>query len=266
MILKILHLNIERSKHIESVIKLLNEKSPDIICFEEAMYKDVQRISTELKYELAFAPRVIIKKDDDVDKEGSAILSKYPIKETQIFRYDGNDSTELVICDESKVISIDGKRPDDRFLLFSNLITISIECDEGKIVNIVTTHFPVVDHSTPGLKDHELDNMRDIFEIECADLYLDRLISLIRKINAPVIFTADLNNSRGEYIYDTISHELIDIVPPSVISTIDPVLHRRPDLLLLVDTIMISPDVSVESFEIMEGISDHKALISSLNI
>jgi len=144
-------------------------------------------------------------------------------------------------------------------------LTISIKCNDSLLI-ISTTHFPVADHSTLGLFDHELSYIGDINEIENTRNYLDRLISIIRSINRPLIFTADLNNARGEYVYDTLAHELIDIVPDTVISTIDPKLHRCPNLNLLVDTIMISSNISVDEFEIIEGVSDHKALIVSLNI
>jgi len=88
----------------------------------------------------------------------------------------------------------------------------------------------------------------------------------LRTLKNPLIFTADLNNARGEYVYDTIADELIDIIPKSISSTIDPKLHRKANLKLVVDTIMISPDILVEDFKIIENISDHKALISILKI
>jgi endonuclease/exonuclease/phosphatase family metal-dependent hydrolase len=266
MKLNILHLNIERSKHINLVSDLIKNKNPDVVCFEEAMYKDISEMATNFGYEFAFAPIVILKKENgDTDKEGCAILSKYPIKDIKEFRYDNQEVKDLIIEDEEGIISKNYVRPKNRFLLRSNLLTISILLEGEKMVTISTTHFPVVDHTVFGLKDHELHDIENVLEVEKMDTYLDRLISLIRSLNNPLIFTADLNNPRGEYIYDTLAHELIDIVPISVSSTIDPQLHRRGhDLKLTVDTIMTSSDISVDNFELIEGVSDHKGLIASL--
>jgi endonuclease/exonuclease/phosphatase family metal-dependent hydrolase len=268
MKLNILHLNVERNKHTENVLELIKNKNPDIVCLEEAMYKDVLNISSTMGFELAFSPRVIIKQGNgDTDKEGSAILSRYPIKDVKENRYDSNTKKELFVYTEDKIISKNGKRPEGRFLLRSNLLTCSVEYSKDKMVTIATTHFPVVDHSTPGLPDHDFDDIKDISEIENMDSYLYKLITFIKSLKAPIIFTADLNNTRGEYIYDTIAHELIDIVPSSVISTIDPKLHiKGNELKLCVDTIMISPDISSNNFEVIEGVSDHKTLLASINI
>lgn len=268
MKLNILHLNIERSKHIDLVSDLIKNKNPDVICFEEAMYKDISEIALTFGYEFAFAPRVILRKENgDTDKEGCAILSKYPIKDIKEFRYDNQEAKDLIIEDEEGIISKDYIRPKNRFLLRSNLLAVSLLLEKEKIITISTTHFPVVDHRVFGLEDHEFHYIENVLEVENMDTYLDRLISLIRSLKNPLVFTADLNNPRGEYIYDTIAHELIDIVPLSVSSTIDPQLHRSGhDIELLVDTIMTSPDISVENFEVIEGVSDHKGLITSLII
>ncbi|MCF7831751.1 MAG: endonuclease/exonuclease/phosphatase family protein [Candidatus Pacebacteria bacterium] len=249
-------------------MELLKTKKPDIVCFEEAILDDVKNISIELGYEFSFAPLVIIKNRDEKKEEGSAILSKFPILKTNKYRYDGQTSPDVPIIDEEKISSgTNGERPRDRFLYHSTLLTISLQGDNDTVLTIATTHFPVVDHTTRNLKDHNLDDIQKITEMEQTRAYLDRLIPLLRSIQHPMIFTADLNNTRGEYIYDTVAHELVDIVPLSVPSTIDPELHRRGhNLELLVDTIMTSPDITVNNFEIMQGASDHKALFASIVI
>lgn len=266
MKLDIIHLNIERDKHLDSVFQLIKDKNPDVVCLEEAILEDIKKIALELKYEFAFAPLFIIDEGDNKKEEGSAILSRFPIIEVNKYRYDDDKSNDVPVRTMSKINSDSkGKRPKDRFLYHSTLLSISIKCDDFPLI-IATTHFPVVDHSTFGLSDHELDDIENIKEIENAKNHLDRLVTIIRSINQPMIFTADLNNTRGEYVYNTVAHELIDIVPYTVVSTIDPKLHRCPDLNLLVDTIMTSPNIRVDEFEIVEGVSDHKALIASLNI
>jgi len=256
----VLHLNIERDNHTDAVIHLLEEKKPDIVCFEEAMLYEVKMMAEKLGYQFAFTPMVAIKED----KEGPAILSRFSIQETKEYRYDDNKLEELPRRNEDDVISKGDKRPEDRFEYFSALLAVSLKCPDNSLVTVATTHFPVTDHGTPGLHDHEFDDINEVGEIEFTRSYLDRLIPIIRELNEPIVFTADLNNTRGEYVYDALAHELIDIVPQTLVSSIDPVLHRKPNLKLMVDTIMVSPSISAKSFEILEGVSDHKAFFATL--
>lgn len=265
MNLKVLHLNIEKNKHLDTVLQLLSEQRPDIACFAEAMQGDMKKLSKKLEYELVFAPLVNIKNKNGQDQEGSAILSRVPIQKKEIHRYDGNSTTEIPTYTEGQFILRDGKRENERWLYHNSLLTASILID-NTLVTIATTHFPVTDHSLPKLSSHNFSDLAGIDDIEHARVYFDRLIQIIRVLPSPIIFTSDLNNTRGEYVYNTLAHELVDIVPQSVISSIDPVLHRRPNLQLMVDTIMTSSNISVGEFKVIEGVSDHKAFIASLTI
>ncbi len=266
MTFNILHLNIERNNHIDKLKNLIKENNPHIICLAEAMYKDIQKIATDFQYQFAFAPLILLKDEDNTDQEGSAILSKYPILEINKHRYDDyiSDTTPIVSIDD--LISKNGERPKNRFEYNYTLLTASIKLNENQNITVSTTHFPITDHNSPGHKNHEMKNLLNIDDIEHSNVCIDRLIKIIRSVNGPIIFTADLNNPRGEYIYDLLAHELIDIVPISLKSSIDPNLHRVKNLELLVDTIMVSSDFTIESFKVIEGVSDHKAFIASLNI
>jgi endonuclease/exonuclease/phosphatase family metal-dependent hydrolase len=267
MILNIIHLNTERDKHTDKVIKLLKNKKPDVVCLAEAMIKDVKLIATKLGYEFAFAPLFIVNDEKYTNEEqGSAILSKYPIKEVNKYRYDDGNLKEIPVRSVSELISKDGGRPKDRFDYFYTLLTALIEMEKGKNVTISTTHFPVVDRAISGLEGHNLNELGSVDEIEHSELYLERLIKIIRNLKYPLVFTSDLNNPRGDYFYDSIAHELVDIVPQTVDSTIDPAFHRISNLKLPVDTIMVSPEISANNFEVIEGVSDHKALFASINI
>lgn len=266
MTFKILHLNVERNRHTKAVIKLLEEKKPDVVCFAEAMYEDIKTISSKLGYDFAFATRFIFKDNEKSDQEGSAILSKYPILNIGKCRYDDKILKNPITHTEKDWNTKDKERPKNRFLEKNTLLTALIQINEKQTVTISTTHFPVTDHSTPGLSDHDIKSWQNIDDLEHADVYLDRLIKNIRSLIGPVVFTADLNNPRGEYVYDTIAHELVDRVPISLKSSIDPSLHRVKGLELMIDTIMTTPDISVKSFEVIEGVSDHKAFLALLQI
>ena len=266
MTFNILHVNVERDKHTDTVVKLLKEKDPHVVCFAEAMYKDVVAIADQLGYTFAFVPLVLLTDGTENDQEGSAILSKYPILETQKLGYsDAAQALPLEVALDGLVMK-NGERPQSRFSWNYTLLTARIQLDGDQVITISTTHFPVTDHSTPGYADHEIRSLQNVDDMEHSKVYLERLIAKLRSINGPLVFTADLNNPRGEFFYDTLAHELVDHVPHSLTSSIDPNLHRAKDLKLVVDTIMTSPDVSAQSFEVIEGVSDHKAFLAMLDV
>ncbi len=261
MSFSLLHLNVERSKHIDAVKKLLENRNPDVVCFEEAMFKDVEMFASLFGYEFAFAPLFSLKDDDgSVDDEGPAILSKFPITKIKKSSYhDGLlKNPPVLTLDDFK--PIDNQRPKNRYSYHYTLLSVLLKLENDKNITISTTHFPVTDHTTPMHKDHDLQIIENIDDIEHEKILLNKLVDIIRLIPAPLVFTADLNNPRGEYVYDTLAHELVDRVP-ILESSLDSELHRMKGLKLMVDTIMTTPDVLVDSFEVIEGVSDHKAFL-----
>lgn len=262
----VLHLNVERNKHTDVVFKLLKEKEPNIVCLVEVMYKDVLAFSSTLGYKFAFAPLFLLKNENENDQQGSAILSKYKILEIQKYRYDDEIQKSIPDFSVEDLNMKNTERPKERFLYHYTLLTALIELEGKKNITISTTHFPVTDHTTPGHVDHEIKSLKNIDDIEHSEILLNRLIKIINSINTPLVFTADLNNPRGEYFYDSLAHELVDQVPSSLESSIDPNLHRVKNLKLLVDTIMTSSDISIKSFKVIEGVSDHKGYLASLEI
>lgn len=266
MIFNILHLNIERNRHTDAVKKLLKDKKPDIVCFAEAMHKDVESFASVVGYNLAFAPRLVLEDGALDDQEGVAILSKYSILNIKKHRYDDNVLGNPPVYKIENLGMKNGERPKARFQDNYTFLTALIQLNDKQTLTISTTHFPVTDHTTPGLEDHEITNFQNVDDIERSEIYLERLINLIHSVNGPIVFTADLNNPRGEYFYDALAHQLVDRVPSTLESSIDPKLHRVKNLKLMVDTIMTSSDVGVKSFEVIEGVSDHKAFLVALEV
>jgi endonuclease/exonuclease/phosphatase family metal-dependent hydrolase len=262
----LLHLNVERSKHIDAVKSLLVSSKPDVVCLAEAMHKDMELLASSLGYNLAYAPRVVLGEGVEADQEGSVILSKFPILNIKKSRYDDSTLGNPPVYKDGDPGAGKSERPKDRFQDHYNFLNILIQLEDGKTITISTTHFPVTDHTTPGYQDHAIRDFQNVYDMERSQALLDKLINFINSVNGPLVFTADLNNARGEYFYDALAHELVDRVPTSLKSSIDPKLHRIKHLELMVDTIMTTPDVTVEKFDVVEGVSDHKAFLVNLNI
>lgn len=266
MNLKVLHLNVERNKHTTEVAKLLEEKNPDVVCFAEAMGKDIDLFVNKFGYNFVFSPRLILENDNDRDEEGVVILSKYKILNAEKHFYGDGEPGKMPVHTIEHTIVKDNVRPKNRFFDNYTFLNLLLELPDKKKINIATTHFPVVDHFLPGEKDHELKNLQNIDDLEHTKIYLDKIISLIRNIKGPLVFTADMNSARGEYFYDSLAIELVDRVPLSLKSSLDSKLHRVKHVELMVDAFMTTPDISVESFEVIEEVSDHKAFFVVLNV
>ena len=262
----LLHLNVERNKHLDVVRNLLEERRPDVVCLAEAMYKDMKIFASNLNYNLAYAPRVVLGDGVEADQEGSAILSKFPILNIKKNRYDDSALGNPPVYKDGDPGAGITTRPKDRFQDHYNFLNVLIKLEDKKTITISTTHFPVTDHTAPGYQDHALSDFQNVYDVERSKILLDKLITFINSVNGPLVFTSDLNNPRGEYFYDSLAHELVDRVPTSLKSSIDPKLHRIKLLELMVDTIMTTPDVMVENFEVIEGVSDHKAFLATLKI
>lgn len=260
--MKVLHLNIERDKHLDAVFRLIEERSPDIICFEEAVDISTKNIAEKFGYEFRHAPLFSMTQGG---AEGPAILSKFPILDFKKYHY-GENTEKIPLVDIDKTTITGGNRPKDRFNYLYSILTILVEDERGNQINVATTHFTVTDHGTPGLEDHTFDETEDLREVNHTNIYFRKFLEQLKSFSYPLIFTSDLNNSRGEYIYDTLAHELADLMPKEIDSTLDPKLHKAKGLKMVVDTIMISPDIKANKVEIIEGVSDHKAILVDLEV
>ncbi len=259
----LLHINIEKKKHLDKIDKVITEKDPDFICMEEIGSEDIIKISKKFGYHYIHASKFF--SEGTQQGQGQGILSKHELFNIKRQRYDLN-STKLI---PRFFTSLLGKykpyRPPEQFEFHETLLSGEVLLEDKKLT-IATTHFPVADLTSPGMEDHELYDIEAFKYTQNARNYFDRFLSKIKKLPKPLIFTSDLNNPRGEYIYDALAHELVDQIPEEVNSSIDPNLHRVKKLKLMVDTVMTSNDVKVEKVEVLEGVSDHKGFLSTFHL
>ena len=89
MEIKLLHLNIEKHKHVDKVGRLLETHSPDIVCLVEVVKSDIPALTDGLQYNFVYSP---LEPYGDDDSEGSAILSKTYIQDSSEFGYNEKQS------------------------------------------------------------------------------------------------------------------------------------------------------------------------------
>ena len=262
-IYSLLHINIQKEKHIEKIRNCIREHKPDFICMQEVLENDIISFSKEFGYYYVHAPKFISKHTHQA--EGQGMLSKYPLLNIKKQRYDINKSKKTPLFNIFSIFKNSKKRPQEQFLFHEILLSAEVILDL-KTVTIATTHFPVSDHTTPGLNEHELQDIESLHYLQGVRGYFDRFLKKLKKLKKPLIFTSDLNNPRGEYIYNKLAHELIDHIPLTLDSSIDSTLHRVKNLKLMVDTIMTSEEIHVYNINVIEGISDHKGFLMSFDL
>lgn len=226
-------LNMERSKHLGRVIRFLLEKNPDIVCLQELVAGDIDRISnaTDLRYchyvQMAIHPLGSV-------PFGIGILARERFTETDATTYAGageGDST------------FDRSSPETRLATGRYAIARVRLVINRQDLRIATTHFPW----TP-------DGQTSGFQSEA----VRRLTEIIRKES--IILTGDFNAPRGGPIFEELAVTLKDCIPAHVTTSIDPKLHRAGPLQLMVDGLFASSDYRVEDVRLHAGLSDHKAI------
>ena len=258
--MKILHLNIRRDEHLEKIQNLILEEKPDIVCLCEVFENDAEDIAHTHGYEYVFSP-LCQKPDGRI--EGQAIFSNIKRVSSKDYWYVGNDVDNIPVSDGG--LTPEGKRQPERWDFHYSLLTAKFETEEGKTFTVGTTHFPVVDHVSKEEDGYTRGVINDMDDVNRAEVAFGRLREIIRNIQGSFIFTADLNHPRGEGDYDDFAHELVDLVPEDLASSLDPVLHRAKGLELMVDVFMITPDINGEKVKVIEGVSDHKAFVGNIS-
>jgi endonuclease/exonuclease/phosphatase family metal-dependent hydrolase len=231
----------------------LEKTKAEVVCFQEIFEKDFLFLKERFGMHGVFSPMVILDiSDGKKDFLGVAILSKYDIKKSEEFYYTG-DRKNIKYWDR-KVLNLIIKKitKEDLVALDQVLCRVFLFVSvikNGKEYNFSTTHF------TRTLDGREDDfQKRDIRE----------LLSFTTKKDS-LILCGDFNVARGDSkIYEILKEEYKDNIPEKYDSSIDPNLHRVRGLKRMVDYIFSTNDYLVKNVELIEGVSDHKAVVGEV--
>jgi len=244
MPIKLVSLNIEGKRHLNrTILPFLQKEKPDVITLQEVFEQDRHRIERTLGMKGIFVPlgRLSYTKQNHQNKTklwGLLTLSKLPIRQSGYEYYYGNPSL----------------MPDFYPGLDPNIICRAIlwiqVTHQKNIITFVNTHFIWS------------------YNGEVSDLQKNTLISLFRCLNrfSNCILSGDFNSPRGKEIFSALSGKYKDNIPHNVTTTIDNAIHRSVDTIqYVVDGIFSSPIYSVTDVAILNGISDHIAMVCMVN-
>lgn len=238
MALKLITLNIEKNKHLEKFLPCIEQEQPDVLCLQELLERDVEYIASTLKMHKAFAPYCIHAEDSAIPREvqGIGLFSKLSPKTAEA-RYYFRSEDDYATCDETY-----------RDATAQPLLLVSLEKDD-KTYHVGTTHFMKSYHGVPDT----YQRARMMLFLECIAHHPD------------VLFCGDFNIPRGTELYHVLRERYTDHVPPEYTRSLDPELHRRPDLEYMVDYIWSTPDYVAENVRMICGLSDHCAIVGEVS-
>lgn len=240
--INIISLNIEQDWHLENVVALVQAKQVEVILLQEVLAKDLPYLQAELQMQAEFAVLNYIThsngKHNKHSKQqlGLATLSKLPILKSSVsyYRGDGTNPPHINKGEPEKM---------DRAVLAIEVVK------SGQRFCLLNTHFTWSADGKPSeLQYHDLAKFLLIIE------------------NFPeFVLGGDFNAPRGTAIFDTLATKFQDNIPREVNTTLDKNLHIAGYRKLVVDGLFTTPAYQVNNIEVVDGISDHCAIVAAIS-
>lgn len=244
--IKLVSLNIERSKHLDLVVPFLKAQKPEIATIQECMDRDIPILEEALGAKCFYAPLCEFKERADEPRGvyGQAIFFKYPFTSTREEYYSGSRDALYLFGDDKEVEINQVARA---------LSVVEFEKEDAQF-RIATTHFTwSPDGSVTDLQRQDLAALCNL---------LDGLDEFV--------LSGDFNAPRGKEIFDTLAARYRDNIPPQYLTSIDANFHRngkiRPGDFVdkMVDGLFTTPKYIASNVELHAGVSDHMAITATI--
>lgn len=246
MALRIVSVNIERSKHLDLVDAFLLREMPDVACVQELMEPDCARIAAAFGASWhSFAPMSRLAAEHPGVRYGLGIFSRVPVAERDLAYY------------VRKTDDLPETHPHDS-ATFNREHRMALWCDaqkDGETFRIGVTHFTW----TP--RGNADDEQRRAVSALLAQLEGLGEFVLCGDFNAPRIY----EGKPGE-IFSLLAAKYADNIPPEYDTSIDGSIHRAGPLPLMVDGVFSTPGYSVSDVVLHAGVSDHCAITATIAI
>lgn len=233
--IKLVTLNIERSKHLNLVLPFLEREQPDVVCLQELCSGDIEKFSTTLGMQGYTEPLTIHTVDGGKCHFSIGIFSRLPVVEHEVKYYYRTSETLSIF------------KPRDRRTINRALLRCDVVKD-GVIFRIGTTHFTWTPNGEAD--DVQREDVERLFEV--------------LELQGDIVFVGDFNAPRGKEIFSRIAERYQDNVPREYMTSIDGALHRAGALPHMVDGIFSTPGYKVSDVHMVCGVSDHCALVAEV--
>ncbi len=239
MSLRVISVNIEHDKHLDTVLPFLKTEKWDVLLVNELLATDVPKFEEALNEDCFFVPMMRFHRPYGMIPFGHGVFSRVPV----------------VIRDEQyagplgEVVDLIEGSSEDRFKTQKNFLIIVEANKEGVVYKLGFTHFPW----TP---DGEADNIQRA----CAKT----LLEMAEKEGGMALF-GDFNAPRGKEIFSLFAEKFKDNIPAHYETSVDENLHRAGKLMYMVDGCFTTPGYLASDVELRFGISDHAAVLASIS-
>ncbi len=242
--MRLVSINVERSKHLDKVIPFLKRLNPDVVCVQELLQRDIPLFAQVTKGSHVWAPNCAHHPDPpDLEPQimGSGIFAKGHACTSDVRYYCGSWPSAMSF-------------PAKEYVEDHCLVCLDVVANDGTY-RFMTTHFT---WSHGG---------------EATDLQRENIKNLQRLLEqfGDFILTGDFNAPRGGEIFRELSSRYKDNVPACYQTSIDVNLHRagkvRPRELSdkMVDGLFTTPAYAATNVELVFGISDHAAIVADIH-
>ena len=244
--LKIISLNVERSKHLDRVFPFIQKEAPDVLLLQEVLERDLSEFQKQ-----SGLPNVVWLRDTFIDDptntsgqpdySGIAILSRHP------FTSQGSEYYYMPVSG----IALEAKQMVDARVTNAQGVVWAAINHNGTSFTFATTHFTWTPDGYPN-EDQEIDF-----------LAAKEVLSKI----GPHILTGDLNAPRGLGVWErfTALYDQ-DNIPADIVTTIDPDLHRfGKRIAWTVDALFTAKEYQTNDVRIVSGLSDHMAVMAQVS-
>lgn len=252
--IRLVSVNVERSRHLDTVLAFLKEVKPHVVCMQELVEADGDFFCKELWMQMpVYVPNTREKeRSGSYSEHGVGLLCALPFSNVRKIYYDG-DPSSVPVSDETD--------PDT----FNNANRAIVSADiehEGELMRIATTHFT---WSPRG---------------EATDLQranAQKLLEASRTLGEHVL-CGDFNAPRrapeghiGE-IFSIFAKEYKDNIPEHYLTSIDLELHRASRqgkaheiADKMVDMLFATPAYKASNVQLISGVSDHCAIFAEIS-
>lgn len=242
MSLKLVSVNIERSKHINRIIPFLKKERPDVLCLQELLEQDITRFEEVFDDRCFFTP---MNRESSGGHLGIGIFSRFGFSFSSSYQYGGKEGDLAIFSFNDK---------EDKYATQRYVLAIADVSHNNVTYRIGTTHFVWTPNGQPD--DHQRTDIK-------------RLLILL-KDRGDIVFGGDFNAPRGGEIFSILAGHYRDNVPQRYATSLDVSLHRtgalRPEELAdkMVDGLFSTPAYAVSDVRLEFGVSDHAALVATV--
>ena len=241
--IKLISLNIEGDRHMDTVIPFLLRECPDVLCLQEVFEKDIPVIEKALEMKGAFAAITI---PDLILKDGVLVIDEDRAKQ-------GPQGVALFARAPSLYVRPDyyfGTPTDvPRRSVGYNRIFLSADIEKDGVHYIVgNTHFTWTPDGQASEEQHR--DLKELFKI------LEQF--------PEIVFCGDFNAPRGREIWEEIAKKYRDNIPMKYQTSLDQKLHQVKGLQYVVDGLFSTPEYWCTETKLIDGVSDHMAIVSHI--